>query len=181
MAIGVVWASPAAAACSGPQVTVTPQVATPGEPILVNGQGFGTACNDTGPQNGSALGEPQTDVSIYIDLEGGRQLLGTVDADSEYQLAAAPWIPVSSPSGTGSIVLVASDSGDWPAEVSAPIEIVAGPVTRTDDPPIVGVIDTTAESNDSWFSPLSFLVGAVLVGVVAGLAVARHQRGAGRA
>lgn len=56
--IGVIAiAEPAAAQCGAPQLSVEPTSGPPGTTVTINGQYFGTACNDTGGP-GPALGDP---------------------------------------------------------------------------------------------------------------------------
>ena len=180
VAIVAAWASPAGANCPGPQISVAPQEARPGESVLVSGEGFGTACNDAGRPGQSVLGDPQTDISIYLDSKGERQLLERIDADSDYRFAFAFSLPVATPSGTGIVVAASSDSGEWPSETSGSFE-VSGSAVRADDPQTAQTPDNPEDPGDSWFSPLSLLAGVAVVSFLAVLGVARHRRRAERA
>src|SRR5688572_21650602 len=68
LAAAVSVATPAIADCSGPHISFSPEVAGPGEAIVVTGEAFGDACHDTGVPPGASgvLGEPREGLAIVV-------------------------------------------------------------------------------------------------------------------
>ena len=102
---------PAAADCTGPEITLSPRRAAPGDEVTVAGHGWGDACNDTpGPVcNPPTLGDPIQNIRLEldgVDLDGVD--LGTFDADDEYSFETTIEVPQLTP---GRYVLRAKGDG----------------------------------------------------------------------
>ena len=104
----------ASAGCSAPIIFVDARSATPGETIVITGDGWRDDCSDTsiGPR-GACAAEPEpdhplSDIVIEIrrigDLEGRRLLAEDVTADGEFQFRLEVTVPQLEP---GKYVLLA--------------------------------------------------------------------------
>jgi hypothetical protein len=103
---GFALATPSAADCGGPTITVAPTSGPPGAALTITGTGFGDNCYDTGPPppGEGVLGNPLQDVEIgFIDAAGVRTVLGVVDADDEYEVTLDATVPAGATPGPASI------------------------------------------------------------------------------
>jgi hypothetical protein len=166
--LAVSTAGPAGASCAGPRISVSTGVVAPSGTVLIEGDGFGTDCNDTGG-DGPPLGDPQKKIPVTFQQGEAPTQLGAVDADSEYQVRLSVRIPESALTGNATIAL-----GDSPVVI-----VVQGPpVTApelTAGPPVSAL--STPGPVDLGDSPIGTVVialiaaaagalGAVLVGRV---------------
>ena len=87
----------AAADCAAPDVSTSTRSASPGEEIVVVGQHWADACNDTqGPGcNPPPLGDPIQDIHLQLmNMRSGRSFpLVTVNATSDHDFEATIEIP----------------------------------------------------------------------------------------
>lgn len=91
---------PAAAACVGPRIAVSPRSAAPGAAVTVHGEGFGDNCYDTGspPPGQGVLGNPLADIEITF-VQDSTTVLATVDADAEYEFTVEVTVPADAAPG----------------------------------------------------------------------------------
>ena len=99
------WIAPAASGdCAGPSIELRPKTAHAGDEVVVRGDSWGDACNDTGVGIGPCsfseptLGEPQENIHLFLVERGGLRLaLGEVDATESYDFETEVTIPTVAP------------------------------------------------------------------------------------
>ncbi|WP_191563573.1 hypothetical protein [Janibacter melonis] len=183
VALGVVVAPAATAACEAPSITVSPTKAKPGDQVTITGAAFGTDCNDTG--NGDedttpepVLGDPAADIDLVLSADGTRSTLATVDADADYAFVQRVTLPAHV---TGPVEIYATlaegydtdpvtltiQEGQPPASTpSASTEVARPAVVQTDSPP---------KSQDN--GPVLLLGGAGAIALIAaGLGIGRSRK-----
>ena len=99
-------APPASGDCAGPSIGLRPRTVHAGERVLVRGDAWGDACNDTGVavgpcsfRGGPPLGEPQQDIRLFLTgpRASTRLPLGVVDASESYDFETEVTIPKVEP------------------------------------------------------------------------------------
>ena len=95
-------AGPPAAACAGPQVSLSTVTVAPGEEIRVRAAPLWSDCYDTG-QPGTP--PPMQDVTVALEGAGGTVELATVDADAQARIDVTVRIPDDVPAGPASLVV----------------------------------------------------------------------------
>lgn len=152
VALGVVVAPAATAACEAPSITVSPTKAKPGDQVTITGAAFGTDCNDTG--NGvedtapePVLGDPAADIDLVLSADGTRSTLATVDADADYAFTQRVTLPadVTGPVeiyatlaegyDTDPVTLTIQEGQPSTATPSASSDVARPAVVQTDSPP----------------------------------------------
>ena len=126
----VAWAasSTSGAACASPTVEPVPAQATPGSPITVNGQFWGDACNDVGPDPN--IGNPVHDIEVFLtDGAGQEHSLGVIDAGADYAFALAAAVPEDAAVGAGEVHTTYVPGG---FEISAPFAVLGDEVIPDD-------------------------------------------------
>lgn len=107
--IGTLAATPAGAACAGPQLTVDPLSGPAGATVTLHGEFFGTDCIDTGPNPG--LGAPAQDIALYFVQDDVPVEVATVDADTNYEFTVEVTVPSEATEGPA---VFATDSSQGP-------------------------------------------------------------------
>src|SRR5215207_8849154 len=95
LAGAVTVATPAIADCSGPHISFSPEVAGPGQAIVVTGEAFGDACHDTGvpPTASGVLGEPRDGLAIVVMQGEDEFVVAEGNADGAYGFAVSIVLP----------------------------------------------------------------------------------------
>jgi hypothetical protein len=160
----VVTAGPAGASCVGPQVLVSSGVVAPGASLIVHGDGFGAACNDT---NGADVDtEPARRIPVEFSQEGRTSELGTVDADDDYAVRLSLRIPPTAAAGNATVTV-----GGSPVVV-----VVQGPpvVPGTTGPAVIDA--SAARPIDLRDSPIGAGVLALASAAAGAYAVVAYHR-----
>ena len=95
-------AGPPAAACAGPEVTLSTSTVVPGQEVRVQAGPLWSDCYDTG-QSGTP--PPMQDVTIVLEGEGGTAVLATVDADAQARIDVTVQVPEDLPAGPATLVV----------------------------------------------------------------------------
>jgi hypothetical protein len=106
LGLPVALAGHAEASCIGPTISLRAKAAAPAAALVVDGLGWGTACHDVGPppSGEGPLGVPQTGIPIhFVDADGERTRLGTVDAGDDYGFRLAVAVPEDAAVGVASV------------------------------------------------------------------------------
>ena len=108
LAAAVVTASPAAASCAPPLVTLDEERVAAGSEVHVVGEGFADGCNDT-PSTGFCSSGDEEEVplrGVVVELRRRGEVLGavTVDADETFRFRASLAVPSDARSGRYSVV-----------------------------------------------------------------------------
>lgn len=178
------------ASCLGPQLTVSPATAPAGGVVRIDGEAFGTACNDVvDPSAGSQapLGRPDTRISISFEQGELRTPLAVVDADGDYRFSIQVRIPSSAVDGTARIVrperletspadleIVGRVGAPTTAADSADVTVLRGHLTGTPTGDGTGGGAGAKVGGRPWIPVLAGVVIVVVLG--GGLAVSRRHQ-----
>ena len=169
--------------CLPPRLTVDRATVAPGEILVIRGEAFGTACNDTG-QPGPVLGIPQTVITVRM-VQGDLSVpLVMADADDDYRFIVEVAVPSSFTKGPASVT---ASTVRGPSTVPIAITETGVPSQASVPPTVLVGRDSTAprvESSDGGRSVTWIVAGVLVVLVVTALAASisirrRRPRAAG--
>lgn len=202
LTLGLFGASPVAADCAGPLLTVITdgQEVYPGSVITIEGLYFGDQCYDTGPppSGEGTIGMPWQNIDIVLVQDGREHLVATGNAGAAYDFSVDVVVPDDVEVGAMSVTAKLPAQGaydDWSVtadqeiqvtagEASAPIAVARFGPTEPAQPWIdntwFGDANSGQSDRDSLFDGLSWLwwaLGMLAIGFLAGRKLPRPSDG----